>query len=549
MVLVVKNNGYKWASVDGIYFKGYFEFVDDVDRKVYRNAEAISLFQTVTDETIFEDILAKIDGVYAIIISLPGKTLFATDRSRSMPLYYSVNPEIVSDSAEEIRKELSKSEEVEINFKNYLSLYATDYLFGHYTAYEGIFQLDLGEYCCIENSRADCRKYYEHYAKICNRSSTEEYKVALNEAANHAFQRIKAAIGDRPVVLSMSGGYDSRFVGCMLKNAGVTDVSCYTYGKADSFEVKQSKKNAEALGFRWKCVEYTDEEVCRTVDGTGQEYFDYYTGHDFVAYIQNFPAVRKLHEEGWIKPNSVFITGLCGDMPTGNYILPYDSTKEYTAKTAAERLYQLIFTRYDMPKDFSDKWISDITDKIKKLSFEVTDYQSWVSAVDCIYTGTCHSHWFMHMNTVHDFFGYEWLLPYWDEELLNTWYSIPAEIKMKQSLYEDWLLNDICQPYGIGTKKYRATYSRKKFVRNLKYVVGGVLNYIILRSGHVFKRKYDYNNFAPLEAKLYKMLPNKHTVFYRKAGIMFLLNQYLLQKRYGVEIMKKAKKVVKVRKS
>ena len=311
----------------------------------------------------------------------------------------------------------------------------------------------------------------------------------------------------------------------------------------------QSKKNAEALGFRWTCIEYTDDEVTRILDSIGENYFKSYTGHDFTAYIQNFPAVRKLHEDGWFKPDSVFITGLCGDMPTGNYIEPYKEGKEYTARTAAEYLYSLIFTRYTMPRDFRAKWLSEIEDKITNLSFNISDYQSWVSAVDCIYTGSCHSHWFMHMNTVHEFFGYEWLLPYWDAELLTTWYSIPAELKIHQALYEDWLLNDICKPYGIGTKKYRATYSNNRSIRKIKYVVGGVINYIVLRSGRVFRRKYDYNNFAPLEAELYSALPNKNTVTYRKAGVMFLLNQYLLQKRYGIEIMKKARKMVKPRNS
>ena len=539
---LIKNNGYTWEQRKGVYFKGYFQLREKNKFCVYKGNDAIEYFSSVETAEQLSSMLECVDGLYALVIVREDKILLAVDRARSMPLYYSDNGLFISDSADEIRKSLN-IEKDEVDYNNYLALLCSDYLFGNNTVYSQIKQLDLGEILEICEGELRLKKYFYHLSDISVRSCNQ-IKKDLSEEAENAFLKLKEVIGNRPVVLSMSGGYDSRFVGCMLKNIGITDVSCYTYGKRTSFEVEQSRKNAEALGFRWTCVEYTDEEVLRAFDEVGHSYFDTYTGHDFTAYLQNFPAVRKLHEENWFKPNSIFITGLCGDMPTGSYVVPYDSEAVYNVQTAAEHLYGKIFTRCKMNDSFKKYWINEIVDSLEDLPLTINDYQSWVTAVDCFYTGTCHSHWFMHMNSVHSFFGYDWLIPFWNTDLLCQWYSIEADKRLKQKIYEEWLLEDVCAPYGISQKKYRASYSRNRTIRKLKYAIGSVLSFLCLHCGIPFKRSYDYNNFAPLELRVFKSLPCKKTVIYRKAGLPLLLNQYLLQRRYGIKNMIVARKQV-----
>ena len=402
----------------------------------------------------------------------------------------------------------------------------------------------MGQACEISGDSIKIENYFYHLSPIVEKAEEELIKE-LNTVSQNVFTRIKAAIGNRPVVLSMSGGYDSRFVGCMLKKAGVEDVSCYTYGKSTSFEVIQSKKNADALGYRWICVEHTDEDVKGVLDEVGLDYIKTNNNHDFTAYIQNFPAVRKLHEQGWFKPGSVFITGLCGDMPTGCYVREIEQGKVYDADAAAEKLFSMLFTRYNVEDSFKEKWINETKRQLDKLPIEINDYQSYISAVDAIYTGTCHSRLFMHMNDVHDYFGYEWLLPFWDSELLTKWYSIPAEHRVRQKLYEKWLLNHVCDEYGIGQKKKLAVYSKKKLVKEIQHLGGSVISFILLHIGVPFRRSYDINNFAPLELELFKGLKKRKWVSYRKAGLALLLNQYVLQQRYDIRHMAKASKRVK----
>ena len=526
-------SGYKWRKIKGVHFKGYYTLDGDTTSHVYRDLEACEQLQMISNYSGLVNYLKKMQGHWAVVIEKGDKIWMAVDIARSMPLYFSDDGLYVSDSAEKIRAALGITPD-DVDKDALVELAANYYLFGHKTVYANIQQLELGEIAEIKEGCVKFERYFYHLNHVEERSK-HEVKAHLAETIFKVFKRIKAVIGDRPVVLSMSGGYDSRLIGCMLKNVGIKDVSCYTYGKADSFEVKQSKKNAEALGFRWTCVEMTDEWVSKQVDATAQAYFDSYTGHDFTAYMQNFPAVRKLHEEGWFKPGSVFLTGLCGDMPSGEYVHKRDMHIEHTVETAAMRLYNDAFMRYDVEESLKIKWLDCMKNQLKTLPAEIKDFQSWQTAVDCIYTGMCHVHWYMHMNRPHDFFGYEWLMPLWDAEYLKVWYSVPAKYRIEQNLYEEWLLNDICAPYGLGQKKTIGGYSSKEWKRKLQYLVGGCINYVLLNIGFPFKRSQDINNFAPLELQLFRNIKSKNLVNYRRSGMMQLLDHYLIEKRYGTD--------------
>ena len=137
------------------------------------------------------------------------------------------------------------------------------------------------------------------------------------------------------------------------------------------------------------------------------------------------------------------------------------------------------------------------------------------------------------MNSAHSFFGYEWLLPFWDKELLQKWYSIPPRYKIHQALYEDWLLNDICTAYGIGDKKQVVGYTDVKWKRRLLYPIGGGISFILLHLGFPIRRRADFNNFCIIELGLFKMLRAKKYVKFMKAGIMHMICYFSSERRYG----------------
>ena len=528
-VLLSQNKSYKWTNRENIYFRGYFQFENDM--KVYRNQDAITELEKIITIDDLLRFLQTIDGCYSIIINNKETTFAAVDRARSMPIYYSNT--IISDSAEEIRMEL-KIPNNKVDNDCFMEFASNSFVIGHNTVYSEIKQLDMGEAVHIDNGNVKHVKYFYHISPITTKTP-EEIKIDLTETAYNIFYRLKEVINGRPVVLSMSGGYDSRFVGCMLKNVGIEDVSCYTYGRKDSFEVRQSKKNAEALGYRWKCVEMTDVTMMKLFDEQGLDFMNSFNGHDSIAYTQNFPAVRQLQEEGWIKPESVFITGLCGDMPTGEYVKAKDESKNYDIRNAAKEIYGQLFNSYKFDERFEGRWLKRIEREIEEIPIKIEDYQSYITAIDSFITGTCHSRLYLHQNSVPSYFGYEWLLPYWSVNLLLKWYSVPAEYRCHQILYEDWLMEEICKPYGLNQKKTICLYSSNRWKRRIQYAIGGFLCCIFLNIGIPFRRKQDFNNFSVFELELFKRLKTKRLVRYKKAGAVHMICHYLSERKYGID--------------
>lgn len=511
---------------------------------LYRGESACDMINNkVNSLDTLVDFANSIDGVYSCVINLDDCVLSMVDRARSMPLFFDKSGKVVSDSAERIRTFLGiKSSDVAPDM--YLALYSKSYILGNFTVYSEILQLDCGQVAVLSHAHApEFKRYYSHMSNMIFNSSYDSLKNKLNTVSAEVFKRLKQVIAGRPVVLSLSGGYDSRFIACMLKRAGVDDVSCYTFGKIDSHEVLQSKRNAEALGYRWTCVEYTDELVKNSfLDEIGLKYLHSIDTHDYTGYLQNYPAVRYLHEHGWFKKDSVFITGSCGDMPTGYYIPEEDLNIEYTNQYAVEWLYGLIYARAFPNEDFHHKWVYYALEELKKADVDVKDYQSFVSSIDFFYTQTCHTRCFLHMNRPCDTYDYEWLIPFWDKELLNLFYSIPAKYRYRQKIYEDFLLNDVCKDYGIGQKKTVVGYSLNPIKRKLTYLGGSVLAWICFHLNIPFRRKYDFNNLAPFELGIYQLLECKKTVVWHKAAAVSLFKQFILQYRYGVDNMLHAKK-------
>ena len=43
---------------------------------------------------------------------------------------------------------------------------------------------------------------------------------------------------------------------------------------------------------------------------------------------------------------------------------------------------------------------------------------------------------------VYEFYGYEWRMPFWDDQYLKFWQKVPLKYKLNQKLYKDMLKNN-----------------------------------------------------------------------------------------------------------
>lgn len=529
-ILCERNRGYEWYLKSGVYFRGYIQLKNG---DCFRGEEAVEYLLTNTSYEEFCNSLSTFFGCYSIIMCKGDEVWIAVDIARSMPLYYDAELSCVSDSAEAVRKYKSISR-TDVDNVRALEMYATSYIVGENTIFNSIKQLDIGSSAVIRNNKIESRCYFVH--KSQNRSIDRKAALdQLEKITDRSMERLKKVVGNRQVVISLSGGYDSRYLACSLKKNGFENVFCYTYGRKDSFEPVQSKKVADALGYQWVGLEYNDDDVKKIISEDTREYFEYTNNYDYISYIQNFVAFKKLSVMGVIAEDAVVLTGLCNDMPTGFYTPDKEEAEkwDYTNEGCASFVYSQRFIKFSLAHDLKRQFTKEIQNKFEEWDLHVADYESFVHASDCANTAFSHSRCFLHMNNVHEFFGHQWLLPCWDRELLGFWYSMPAEYRYKQNLYEEYITEHIGRKYGVGTKKEIRTVGKtvksQKLIRNLGSKVVK-LAYIF---GVPIRRSTDINNFAPLEVEIYKNIKQKNAIKSKYAALTLLLTVYLMEKRHG----------------
>ena len=522
---------YPWHCEHDVYIRGYLQPLDD-EAMVLREAEAVKYLLQAKDFKSFVTLLKKTGGIFAIVVKRVNTIWIAVDIARSMPLYYSDDLRVLSDSAEIIRKALGISADATNAFRM-AELMAGGSVSGSHTVYKEIRQLCMGQAAEIAKSEIYIEEYYHHLQpiRVCTRA---EAIHTLQEVAGITFRRVLKAVGKRPIVLSLSGGYDSRFVACMLKELGAENVSCYTYGVESSFESQQSKKVAEALGYRWTCVTYHNEEIAEEIEGENLKYIDSFSGHDYSVYLQNYWAVKQLKESGWIPDNAVFLTGLCHDMPTGEYVPEKASIPlPITSESVATYIVDSRFPRYHWKAEARKNYEKELLDEIRRILPQISNYQEFVQTVDVLETGYRHSRAFLHMNRVHEFFGYEWLLPCWDRGLLDMWYSLPAEYRVHQNLYEEWITEVLCAKYGVGTKKTINSHGRIPQIVNIMRRCSGPVAWLLFQLHIPLKMKTDINGNALLRQRLYEKIEQKSAVKVSRSGVDLLLTIYCMERRYG----------------
>lgn len=540
-VICCSNKGYKWVESNGIWFKG---FIFDPQGNVLKSYKAINYFGSFQSFNAFTDALADIEGCFSVIITKGEETWAAVDIERTMPIYYASDLDVISDDAEEIRKYKNIAND-DVTTMGCLEMYGAIYISYEDTIYDKIKQLDYRNAVRIANGEAKTAIYHTDKTPI-KKWDREEALSEMRKKYENAVLRALKVVGDRTVVLSLSGGYDSRCLACTLKNLEFENVVCLAYGDRNSFEIGVSKSVADALGYAWHCVEYSADDQLAIVKD--KDFIQYTKEHDYAIYLQNYVAIKKAKEQGLIPEpeKSVFMVGLINDVTVGHYTPTEKEARRYglNDKGLAEFIVNDSFDRFSLKSDASTFFHKKVLASINQYDAHVHDYQSFVTAWDDLNLGRGHSRNYPKMNKIHEFFGYEWIMPFMDGELMRFWRSIPVSMRINHNLFAEFVTERLASEYGVGQKKIEIPNAKTSLGRRIKRWAGGYAIKVLYPLGIPIKRKADINNFAPLEVALYKGIKQKEAIKPTRAGIRHLMDVYFMEQRYGTEWYKKIKGLI-----
>ncbi|GHV20333.1 asparagine synthase [Bacteroidia bacterium] len=457
------NKGFQWYESDGIFTKGK---CITLSGEVLDGEKLCEYFRNIREETDFINRINELNGLYSIVILRENKIMVAVDRLRNFPLFYQLKNGILKIS-DDYKFFIAESKaNIDEEAKN--TMLQLGYVAGNKTLTKDVFQLLGSQYLIFENQQIKINFYYKIHPCKYNVSDRQEWKKLFREKLSVVGERLSQMIGDNPVALPLSGGFDSRIIGLLLKLNHKKNVLCFSYGDPNNIEAKISKQVADTLNYPWVFINYNPYTKTDYIHSKQfHDYIDFAGNAVSFPYIQEYFAARYLKEELKLPENTIFIPGHSGDTLGGSHLFPdmsYFRSPEILAKKIIRTNGNLI------PVNTKDK-----QELLRIIS------QS-IEPEDTMITHLSHDHWniterqskqTVNSSKVWNYFGYKYLLPLWDNDLTDLFASIPFEFRVYKNFYNETLAELFDENGILFEQEISLNYSQKEkayFKLRLKYL-------------------------------------------------------------------------------
>ncbi|HSV88124.1 MAG TPA: asparagine synthase C-terminal domain-containing protein [Bacteroidales bacterium] len=445
-VYLIYNNHYHWHQRNDLIFKGFFF---DIDSRHFHEDSALDFLQTITSRKELKQNLEKIDGPFTIIRKTPEGILIGNGVMSMFPVFYTLEDGqwLVSDSSENL---LGLKKNKQCNTPAFDEFLGAGFVLGRETLLKDIFKIRAGEILLLKpDGTLESEFYYYWLPKGFMEDDLSDLKVQFVYKLKNVIKRLITSLNNRTAVVPLSGGYDSRLILCLLKNAGYSKVICFTYGRPNA-ESELSRRVAEKLGYTWIFVDYRKIDPFGYLNDPG--FLDYvrYAGNNYsMPYLQEYFAVKYLKENNLVPDNSVFLPGHGGDFLAGGHLKKADishSQFEKLPKHVLKNYYPFLplnkCARDQIKKRLKD-WFAGYNPPESvthhKYSVYVEDWDVKEKRSKFIF------------QSVHTFiyFGYAFRLPLWHKDLRNLFRQVPFELRKHKLLYDELLEEEYFRPLGI----------------------------------------------------------------------------------------------------
>lgn len=429
-VSLINNLGKTWKHFDKSHVKG-FAFIENHlcnEEELYKG-----LVEAISNDTLVS-YLYTLNGNYSAVIVVKDQCYLVADKFKTYPLLYTKIDDkwLITDQAKVI---LDAVPEIILNEETIPTYLAVGYLHGSGTLLKDVSIVMSGTYVVVNENKTVKISYHKHiYDKKI--ASEEEIMKEGVSVFDNGFKRILKSIGDRPIVIPLSGGYDSRLIACLCKKFDVKNVICYTYGLNESWEVEYSRKVANELGFIWHYVEYTKEKIIGYLNSSQfEDYFLYAMNLNTLPHLQDFLAVKELTEQGVIPKDAVILPGHSGDVLGGEHI-PFDLLdKQFTV---AELLIKKYYGGNILRKKYSQQYHHYLERDLDSLLTKDNNSRA-CDLFDNWNIQNRQSNFIINSVRVYEYFGLDWRIPEWEDELSTFWLSREWKQKYNQVLYNKFM--------------------------------------------------------------------------------------------------------------
>ncbi len=458
---IIKTGRYPWTLSGKIHVCGFIwngEESVDSQRFIAMTENHSASF----DE--FREWCRNLNGEYSVIVEKPGEVWLATSHIWSYPLFYTHDSRgtlISDDPGQCLADHLGELSNREIVL-HFLHFCATP---GGTTLVKSISQLRPGEVLRLGSSGIDSAGTGgAGESKTRKPATPEELKTLLY----HVFERFIRLFGNKQILLPLTSGYDSRLIACLLKEFGMKEVICATWGRESMPERITAEKVARKLGYRYIFIPYDEKLTGSFEKEPGTFHFLHYCGHfSSMPYLQDYFAIRQMLAEGILSSGDIALPGLSGDFIRGSHL--YDELLSQNDPEIALEIMRMFGTSYVRGKEEKEMLLQtmlryhfdELGNLPGRLKFDLWDY----TERQCKFIGNS--------SRVYPYFGIQNFTLLLDRELVRFFLSLPADQRIGAQLYNETLEKLIFKSAGVDFDLKKKVPTSRKFSSVKEKIIEG----------------------------------------------------------------------------
>jgi len=401
------------------------------------------------DRAAVGDILAGLDGHWALAATAAGWALAAVDRVRSIPLIWARAGScvVVDQEGGRIARRLNLSPS-QIDLDAAIAVALAGYTIGDDTLYRKIHQLGPGSFLFVDAAAVETLARHHRWEPWHpDETDSDDLVTPLTALHERLIEKLIASANGRTILVPLSAGLDSRFIASGLREADYNNVVCFAYGTPDNREAVVSRRIGERLGYPWHFVPYSSAAMRAAFASDDHVRFrakaDSLTG---IHFPQDYLALKHLIDDGIADTGSIVVNGQSGDFITGNHIpdvlTAAQSNRSHDARrrTVIEALLAKHFKQWDVlctPVNMACL-AERLAREIDTIGMPTESDRDHGIYEYCEFQDR-QAKYVIGGQRVYEHFGMDWRLPLWDQAYLDFWERAPLAAKVRQGLYRSVL--------------------------------------------------------------------------------------------------------------
>jgi asparagine synthase (glutamine-hydrolysing) len=385
-------------------------------------------------------VLETARGFFALVVETAKGSVAAVDRVSSLPLLFRRR----QDGGVEIGVRLADFPGAlnAVDEQAVLQLATGGQTIGRRTVAAGIERLPAGHMLLVSPQGAVTAAAYWRFEPWRRMSEPSGGFVrAAQDVLLTVARMLDARAGDRPVVVPLSAGLDSRAIVAALHQIGRRNVLCFSYGLPGNHEAVAARGIAEKLNYKWLFIPYSTADARRFFTGEGwRDYSRFAAGGAATPFNADVMALDILLRQHPELREGIFVNGQSGDYITGMHIpatLDDDATWPAVAMATIKKHFSL------WGELLTPAVVESLADALHQDLLELGAPDHTAGHATAIYeTSEFYNRQAKYViggQRAYDFFGLDWDLPLWREEIVDFFGYLPLKQKMRQQLYVDAL--------------------------------------------------------------------------------------------------------------